>query len=422
VSASPLPAAPGSSAAKASSSSFFGLGHFTSNVTPLISANRGFKFALDRLGGTFTEQSYDGSPHRAISQAELFASIGVNGVTSYLVSDALYTPYAELLANQGVAYFNYANRVPWRSPLEPIFEGFFVAHSCGSFAEEAYLVCKTLAEKAGSQGEALHLTGVPGDAADTARSFGVFLALKEFPGIKIVASKPTNWDRMNAQSAAEALLRMHPNARILIGQNDSIALGILTSVRAARRDDVFISGVDADPEWLTRMTEDPRAVVTAAGRLDHTGVLAAVRIYDFLHGVKYNPLESMLNTDSIMVDTPEAARAMLELIGAPPAALPYDVKKMSRFLQGDNWEYNHRVQVADPADFDWGSKPGVNPLPCPVAFKWPRDYQQAMDVGDADRLNAEYAGKLRDIYGPVRANSNFKGTGVIGTFKQLGIA
>jgi len=421
VVASPLLAACGTSTAT-TASQFKGLGHFITNVTSLISGNRGFRFGLEQLGETFTEQSYDGDPQKAISQAELFGSIGVKGVTSYLVSDALLTPYGQSLGRQGIAYFNYANRVPWRSPLEPGFKGFFVAHSNGSFAEESYLVCKALFAKAGGQGEVLHFTGVPGDASDTARTYGVKLALREFPNIRIVGGQPTNWDRVKAQTATEALLPAHPNVRIIVGQNDSIALGCLASVRAARKTGVFISGVDADPEWLQAMTTDERAVVTAAGRLDHTGVLAAVRIYDYIHGVKYNPLESMLNTDSIMVDTPTSAQAMLDLIGAAPGPLPYNVKKMSRYLQGDHWEYNHRVTVADPTNFDWGSKPGVNPTPRPADFQWPDGYQAALDSGALDKLNADYDSKLRDVYGPVRAKANFKGSGVIGIFKQIGIA
>lgn len=405
----------------AGAGTFKGLGHFITNVTSLISANRGFRFALEQLGDSFTEQSYDGDPQKAISQAELFGATGVKGATSYLVSDALYTPYGQSLAKQHIAYFNYANRAPWRFPLEAGFNGYFIAHSNGSFAEEAYIVNKTLFQKAGGQGEMLWFRGVPGDASDTARSYGVLLALKEFPGIKIVGQQPVYWDRVKAQAAAEALIPAHPNARIFVGQNDSIALGVMAAVRAARRNDVFISGVDADPEWLQEMTKDPRAVVTAAGRLDHTGVLAAVRIYDFINGVKYNPLESMLNTDSIVVDTPESAKAMLDLIGQAPGPLPYDVKKYSRHLQGDKWEYNHKVTVADPVNFDWGSKPGVNPHPMPGDFSWPTGYKEALDRGDLDKLNAEYGSHLNDVYGPVRAKATYKGAGVIGIFKSLGI-
>src|SRR5260370_10585744 len=143
----------------------------------------------------------------------------------------------------------------------------------------------------------LHFHGVAGDASDNARTFGVKQALKEFPKIQIVGSQASNWDQVKAQAAAEALLPAHPNVRIIFGQNDSIATGVAAALHAARRTDVFYAGVDGDSPFLQLMTQDDHAVATAAGRLDHSGVLAGVFIFDYLNGVKLHPLETIMNTD-----------------------------------------------------------------------------------------------------------------------------
>jgi ribose transport system substrate-binding protein len=400
-----------------------GMGHYIATVTSLESADHGFQYAVEALGGKFNHQSWDGDQQKLLSQAELFGSLGINGAFSYVGADSAVVPYVTSLAKGKVAYVNVANRVPWLSPVDPQFNGYYIAHENGSFAEESYIVSKLLFQKGGGQGEAIHLTGVAGGASDTARSYGVNLALKEFPGVKIVASGATDWDRVKAQSVSETLLAAHPNVKFVIGQNDSIALGALASVRAANLKNVLIMGIDGDPEYLMEMTKDDRVVATAAGRIDYSAVLGAVLLFDFLNGVKLNPLESILGTDSIVIDTPAAAQALLDLAsGGFQGVPPYDVKKMSRHLQGDAWVLPHRVRVDDPANFDWGTRPGTVPTPKPSGFKWPAAYQAALDAGDLKKLNDDYLARTHDIYDGVRAKSNFKGKGVMGAFKELGIA
>jgi len=246
--------------------------------------------------------------------------------------------------------------------------------------------------------------------------------LKEFPGVKVVSRTFTDWDTTKAQQSLATLLPSHRDVKFIVAMNDSIAIGALAALRAAGNKTALVMGVDGDPSFLGEMVKDERVVATAAGRLDHTGVFAAVKIYDFLNGVKLSPLETLLNTDSVVLDTPESAQAMLDLIGKAPAPLPYDPKKMSKHLQGDKWEIPHRVEVANPTDFDWGDKPGVNKTPKPAGFEWPEAYQAALDGGDLEKLNQDYAGRVKDVYGAVRAKAKYKGDGVLGTFKKLGIA
>ncbi|MGN6866945.1 MAG: sugar ABC transporter substrate-binding protein [Solirubrobacteraceae bacterium] len=410
-----------SSGAASSAKHLDGMSHYIANVTSLESADRGFQFAIEKLGGKFNHQSYDGDQQKLLSQVQTFPTLGVNGVTSYIVADSVVPRYAQILSSQKVSYVNFANRIPWFTPAEDKFNGYFLTTFNGSFGEEGYVVSKLLFQKGGGKGDAIMLGGVKGGASDNARTFGVQTALKEFPGVNVVAHVYTDWDTTKAQQALQTLLPAHTGVKFIIAMNDSIAVGALAALRAAGNHDALVMGVDGDPAFLKEMVNDKRVVATAAGRLDHTGVIAAVTMFDFLNGVKLNPLESIRNTDSVVVDTPAAAQAMLNLIGQAPGPLPYDPVKMSRHLSGNNWELPHRVEVADPANFDWGNKPGVNKTPKPAGFAWPDAYQKALDAGDLDKLNADYQTRFKDVYGPVRAKAHYK-QDVLGTFQKLGIA
>jgi ABC-type sugar transport system substrate-binding protein len=411
-------AAASGSAAPAGKVKLKGVSEYIPAVTSLASADRGFEWGIQGLGGKFMHTAYS-DVEDELSGAQSFGNLGANGATSYLVSDASVVPYAESLASQKITYFNYANRVPWKPPSDPRYNGYFLTSSNGSFAEEAYIVAGELFKRGGGSGTAIMLRGAEGSASDAARSFGTYLRLAEHPNIKIVATAFTDWNQVTAQQQTATLLTSHPNPTYLLAMNDSIALGGLASLRAANAKDTLVMGCDGDPEYIKQMTSDNRIVATAAGRLDHTGVLAAVWLFDKLNGYKFNPLESYINTDSVIVDTPAAAQAMLNLIGFAPHPLPYDPVKMSRVLQGNNWDMPHRVEVADPANFDWGSAPGVNHHPKPSGFSWPSAYESAMNAGQLDKLNAEYATHLHDIYGAVRAKATYKSP-VLGTFAKVG--
>lgn len=410
----------GGTAAAVRGQKLHGMSHYIATVTSLESGDRGFKQATEQLGGQFENESYDGDQQKLLSQGQLFSSLGVNGVFAHILSDALVEPYATQLAESGIAYVNQGNRVPWLSPLASKFQGQYVAHLGGSFAENGFAASTAMFERGGGEGKAILLKGAPG-AANDSYDFGHALALKEFPDVEVVAEGTTDWDRAKAREVAETLLSSNPDVKFIIGYNDSVALGALAAARALNMTDFLLCGADGDPELLSEIVNDERVVSTAALRVDFWGVLAAVLLFDHLNGVQRSPIECMLDIDAVVIDTPESAQAMLDLIGEDSDPLPYDATKMSRFLQGDDWEYPHRVHAADPVNFDWGDKPGVTPTKKPANADWPPEYQKALDDGDVKTMNAEYEKHTNDIYDAVRKAASFQAPGALGLFDEMGI-
>jgi ribose transport system substrate-binding protein len=59
----------------------------------------------------------------------------------------------------------------------------------------AYDVAKALFMEMGGKGNLVHLTGYPGSLPDSRRTEGLDRALKENPGIKLLAREIGDWDR-----------------------------------------------------------------------------------------------------------------------------------------------------------------------------------------------------------------------------------
>jgi ribose transport system substrate-binding protein len=402
-------------ASSSTTSSPLFMDHLIANVPAFESTDRAFAASAKALDAKSKFTSYDGDMQKALSQIQQFSALGVLGVHSYLVADASVDGYAESLAGDKIAYSNLSNRVPWLSPVDPKYKGYYIGNVGGPFADEAYIVSKILFERGDNTGDVILLGGPKGAYSETSRRYGVMKAISETPGVKVVANAYTDWDQTKAQTALETLLPAHPDVKFVLAFNDGVALGALAALKAARNTTALLCGMDGDPGFLEQMTKEERIVCTSAGLIAFSGTLAAVRLFDHLNGVELNPLESFINTDSIIVDTPAAASALLDLTGEDKPIL-WDATKMSRHLNGDKWITQHHCLVADPATDEW-AEGGSFPTPMPDGFAWPDAYQKALDAGELATVNADWESRFEDPYGSVRAAANFK-DGVLGALKS----
>jgi ribose transport system substrate-binding protein len=95
------------------------------------------------------------------------------------------------------------------------------------------------------------LGGVVGSYHAERRMQGFKNKTGSIPGIQIVANQPANWDRGVGMSTAENILQSQSDLDVIWGQNDNMALGAMTAVEAAKRQDkVKIIGYNGDKEAL----------------------------------------------------------------------------------------------------------------------------------------------------------------------------
>lgn len=89
------------------------------------------------------------------------------------------------------------------------------------------------------------LEGQPGWHS-TERIGGYVDAIKQFPGMPVVASLPTAWNVETGNSVMLDMLQAHPEINVVVAANDYEAIGAAKAAESLNRKDVAIFGNDGD--------------------------------------------------------------------------------------------------------------------------------------------------------------------------------
>ncbi|MFI7384660.1 substrate-binding domain-containing protein [Streptomyces sp. NPDC049813] len=112
------------------------------------------------------------------------------------------------------------------------------------------LSARTMAEKLGGKGRIVILQGQAGTSAARERAAGFAKGLKEFPGIKVVAQQPADFDRTKGLDVMSNLLQSHPDVQGVIAANDEMALGAIKALGAKAGKSVPVIGFDGEADGI----------------------------------------------------------------------------------------------------------------------------------------------------------------------------
>jgi ribose transport system permease protein len=112
------------------------------------------------------------------------------------------------------------------------------------------LAAKTIGEKLGGQGRIVILQGQAGTSAARERAAGFAAGLKAYPGIKVVAQQPADFDRTKGLDVMSNLLQAHPDVQGVIAANDEMALGAIKALGSKAGKSVQVVGFDGTPDGL----------------------------------------------------------------------------------------------------------------------------------------------------------------------------
>nr|WP_202437564.1 substrate-binding domain-containing protein [Streptomyces sp. SID5910] len=116
--------------------------------------------------------------------------------------------------------------------------------------EGGQLGAKALAEKLGGKGTIVILQGQAGTSASRERGAGFAAGLKAYPGIKVVAKQPADFDRTKGLDVMTNLLQAHPGINGVFAENDEMALGALKALGSKAGKSVQVVGFDGTPDGL----------------------------------------------------------------------------------------------------------------------------------------------------------------------------
>ncbi|MCX5283442.1 substrate-binding domain-containing protein [Streptomyces sp. NBC_00198] len=112
------------------------------------------------------------------------------------------------------------------------------------------LGAKALAEKLGGKGRIVILQGLAGTSASRERGAGFAEGLKAYPGIKVVARQPADFDRTKGLDVMTNLLQAHPDVDGVFAENDEMALGAVKALGSKAGKSVSVIGFDGTPDGL----------------------------------------------------------------------------------------------------------------------------------------------------------------------------
>jgi ribose transport system substrate-binding protein len=101
----------------------------------------------------------------------------------------------------------------------------------------------------GSKGNIVVLEGVKGSLTNVDRVKGMNDAARGFPGIKIVASQPANYQRLQALQVMENLMQSHPQIDGVFASNDAMAAGAIEALDGANRK-ALVVGINGTKEAI----------------------------------------------------------------------------------------------------------------------------------------------------------------------------
>jgi ribose transport system substrate-binding protein len=158
---------------------------------------------------------------------------------------------------------------------------------CGSDDEIiGYEVTKFLFNKMGGKGKIVHLDGVPAAITAQQRKAGFERALKETPGIELLASQPGQYRRLPAVQVIENLMQRFPVIDAVVCANDDMAVGVVEALSSAGRGGkTLVTGVDVIADAAT-LIRDGRLFASADYSLHDQAYLAVHALSKHIKGEK----------------------------------------------------------------------------------------------------------------------------------------
>ncbi|MFD5711837.1 substrate-binding domain-containing protein [Streptomyces pharetrae] len=228
----------GSSAAKPEK---IGLSLSTLNNPFFVQIREGAQERAEQLGVDLTVTDAQNDASQQANQLQNFTSEGVGSIIVNPVDSDAAGPSVRAAAEADI-------------PVVGVDRGVNKADTAALVAsdnvEGGRLGARALAEKLGGKGTIVILQGQAGTSASRERGAGFAAGLKEFPGIRVVAEQPADFDRTKGLDVMTNLLQAHPDIDGVFAENDEMALGAIKALGARAGTSVQVVGFDGTPDGL----------------------------------------------------------------------------------------------------------------------------------------------------------------------------
>ncbi|WP_328938475.1 substrate-binding domain-containing protein [Streptomyces tauricus] len=223
-----------------------GLSLSTLNNPFFVQIKEGAQAEAKKLGADLTVTDAQNDASQQANQLQNFTSEGVDSI--------IVNPVDSDAAGPSVRSANKSD-----IPVVGVDRGVNKAKTAALVAsdnvEGGQLGAKALAEKLGGKGKIVILQGLAGTSASRERGAGFEEGLKAYPGIKVVARQPADFDRTKGLDVMTNLLQAHPDVQGVFAENDEMALGAIKALGSKAGKSVQVIGFDGTPDGLKAVAD-----------------------------------------------------------------------------------------------------------------------------------------------------------------------
>ena len=223
-----------------------GLSLSTLNNPFFVQIRAGAQAEAKKLGVDLTVTDAQNDASQQANQLENFASSGLGAIIVNPVDSDAMGPAARSVNKSGI-------------PLVAVDRSVNNAETATLVASDntagGVLAAKALAEKLGGTGTIVVLQGQAGTSASRERGAGFTEGLKAYPGIKVVAKQPADWDRTKGLDVMTNLLQANPGISGVFAENDEMALGAIKALGSKAGTSVSVIGFDGTPDGLKAVAD-----------------------------------------------------------------------------------------------------------------------------------------------------------------------
>jgi ribose transport system substrate-binding protein len=157
---------------------------------------------------------------------------------------------------------------------------------------------QSLLKAMGGKGNVVALEGVKGTSSNTDRMKGFMEAMKGSPGVKLLATQPANYQRLQALQVMENIMQTYPQIDGVFAANDAMATGAVEAMAAANRK-ALIVGINGSQEAID---------LIKAGKMHATGssdpfMQGCLGLLTTVRALRKMPVRTELMVTPVIIDS-----------------------------------------------------------------------------------------------------------------------
>jgi galactofuranose transport system substrate-binding protein len=184
----------------------------------------------------------------------------------------------------------------------------YVTFIGSNFVEEGQRVAAWLAKAVDGKAKIIELEGTTGSSPANDRKKGFDEAIKQWPGMTILASQTGDFARDKGRQVAETLLQAHPDVTVIYAHNDEMALGAIAALEAAGKKpgkDVIVVSIDGEKDAVQAIIDGKLAATCECN--PRFGPKAFATMLDYAAG---KPIPPYIKNDDNFYDSSNAKEVL----------------------------------------------------------------------------------------------------------------